>query len=332
MRILAAPPASVLSTSTGALEEGAFRGPLPRVDLGPGESPLFRLAHHKKWTYLAIATDELLIGVAIVDLGYVANAFAFAFEKGRGMVIDRSAIGPPFAVRVSDDAEEGALARFALGGTRLCVERPVGSSAYDVDLRAKGIEVRARLDTLGAPPPVAVIAKLPGGCVNTTQKRALLPVTGTAILDGRTFRLDGGLAGIDYTHGFLARHTAWKWAFLLGRARSGEKVAINLVEGFVGEAECAVWVDDDLVPVGEGRFEFDAARPMDLWRVHTRCGAVDLAFEPGGVHAEEKNLGLVRSRFLQVAGTYRGTITLPGRAPLVLDAALGVTEEQDVLW
>ena len=332
MRILAAPPASVLSPTTGLPEEGAFRGPLPRVDLGPGDGSLFRLAHHKKWTYLALTTDELLLGLAIVDLGYAANAFVFAFEKGQGMLVDRTAMGPAFTVRVSDDAEEGALARFALGGTRLSIERPFGASAYDVDLRAKGVEVRARLETRGAPDAISAIATLPGRCMNTTQKRALLPVTGTAILDGRAFRLDGGLAGLDYTHGYLARHTAWKWAFLLGRARSGEKVALNLVEGFVGEAECALWVDGELVPVGEGRFEFDAARPMDLWRVQTTCGVVDLAFEPGGVHAEEKNLGLVKSRFLQVAGSYRGTINLPGRAPLVLDGALGVTEDQDVLW
>ena len=332
MRTLTAPPQSALSPSTGQPEEGAFRGPLPRVDLGPGESAFFNLAHHKKWTYLAIATDELLIGAAIVDLGYAANAFAFAFEKGKGMLVDRTAMGPAFAARVSDDAEEGAHARFALGGTRFEVARTRGSSAYDVDLRAKGLEVRARLETAGAPPPISAIAKLPERCVNATQKRALLPVVGTAILGDRTFRLDGGLGGIDYTHGFLSRHTAWKWAFLLGRARSGEKVALNLVEGFVGEAECALWIDDELVPVGEGRFDFDAARPMDLWRVHTTCGAVDLAFEPGGLHREEKNLGLVKSRFLQVAGAFRGTITLPGRAPLVIDSALGVTEDQDVLW
>jgi hypothetical protein len=332
MRTLAAPPASVLSPSTGLPEEGAFRGPLPRVDLGPGDGRLFKLAHHKKWTYLALTTDTLLIGLAIVDLGYAANAFAFAFEKGRGMLVDRTAMGPAFAVRVSDHAEEGALARFAFGGTRFALTRPFGASDYDLDLRAPDLEVRARLSTVGAPPPIAAIAKLPGRCVNATQKRALLAVEGTAILAGRSFRLDGGLGGIDYTHGFLARHTAWKWAFLLGRARAGEKVALNLVEGFVGEAECALWIDDELVPVGEGRFEHDLARPMDLWRVHTTCGAVDLAFEPGGLHHEEKNLGLVRSRFLQVAGAYRGTINLPGRPPLVIDGALGVTEDQDVLW
>lgn len=332
MRKLLDPPPSVLSASTGAPMDGSFRGPLPRVDLSSVDGALFRLAHHKKWTYVGIATDEVYVAVAIVDLGYVANAFAFAFEKGSGMLFDRSSLGPPFAVQLGDDAEEGVLGRFELGATRFRVERPAGASAYDVDLRAPGFELRARLDTAGAPPPISAIARLPGRCLNATQKRALLPVTGTATINGRTHRLDGGLAGIDYTHGLLARHTAWRWAFALGRAASGEKVGLNLVEGFVGEAECAVWVDGDLIPVGEGRFDFDPKRPLDPWRVRTADGGVELRFEPGGIHQEHKNLVVAKSHFLQPVGAYSGTLTLPGRAPLTLDRVLGVTEDQDVLW
>ncbi|HVY48825.1 MAG TPA: DUF2804 family protein, partial [Minicystis sp.] len=143
--------------------------------------------------------------------------------------------------------------------------------------------------------------------------------------------LGPAFAGYDHTHGLLARRTAWRWAFAMGRAKSGEKVAFNLVEGFVGEPECCVWIDDELHPVGEGRFLFDAKHPLEPWRVRTTCGAVDLRFSPGAMHAERKDFGLVRSHFVQPVGAYAGAIEVGGKK-LELEGVLGVTEDQDVLW
>ena len=193
--------------------------------------------------------------------------------------------------------------------------------------------IDARLSTEGAPPPIGVVAGLgEKDLVNATEKGALLAVTGAAAIAGRGSSLDGGLGGYDYTHGYLARHTAWRWAFLLGRAESGERVGLNLVQGFVGEPECALWVDGELYPLAEGRFTFDPRRPTEPWQVRTADESVDLRFEPGGIHQEHKNLGVITSRFIQPVGCFSGTIRVPGRAPLVLSRALGVVEDQDVLW
>jgi hypothetical protein len=168
--------------------------------------------------------------------------------------------------------------------------------------------------------------------VNTTEKRALLAVRGEVKLAGTRHSLDGGLGGYDYTHGLLARRTAWRWAFAQGVARSGERVAFNLVEGFVGEPECALWAYGQLHPLAEGRFSFDAASPVSPWKVGTADGSVDLEFSPGGAHVEHKNFGVLASRFIQPMGVYRGTIRVDGHPPLELDEVLGVTEDQDILW
>jgi hypothetical protein len=107
-------------------------------------------------------------------------------------------------------------------------------------------------------------------------------------------------------------------------------VALNLVEGFVGEAECAAWVDGEVFPLGEGRFTFDAKNPLREWRVESEGGGVDMRFNPGGAHDEHRNLGVVSSRFLHPIGAYTGKLRAGGRE---LDVtALGVTEDQDVTW
>lgn len=333
-RSFADPPSSVIDPGSRAPRFGAYRGALPPADFGPlGCNTLYRVAHHKRWVYAAIASNDLFLGVAIVRLGYAANAFAFLKVRGEdGLRFDRSLMGPPFAATVADAGGEGCDARYRIGRVSMRIARRSGASHYEVDVGMKDLVVQARLHAAAAPPPLGVIAPIPGGLVDVTEKRVLLPAEGEVTAHGKRFRLENAVGGLDFTSGYLARRTAWRWAFAMGRARSGERVAWNLVEGFVGEPECAVWIEDALHPVGEGVFVLDRSRPLSPWQIRTRDGAVDVTFEPGGLHAESKDLVLVKSRFVQPVGTFRGRIAIPGAAPLEVEAVPGVVEDQDVLW
>jgi len=334
MRTLSPPPDSVLDPDGRRPRTGSYRGPLPPVDLGPlGHGPLFRLARHKRWLWGTLISDELLLGFAAVDLGYAANAFAFALDRtAKRLLADRSVLGAPFCVRIGERTEEGCEARFERGRELVRVTRPVGSPAYEVEVALGALRIEARLDTTAAPPPLSAVVELAPNGVGTTQKRTLLAGSGGGSIGDRPFSLDGALGGLDYSNGYPPRHTVWKWCFLLGRALSGERIGLNLVEGFVGEPECAVWIGDELHPLAEGRFELDRKDPLAPWRIRTADAAVQLEFEPAGAHRERTNLGLIASHFVQVAGHFRGTVAPPGRAPLELDGVPGVAEDQDMLW
>jgi hypothetical protein len=334
MRILEQAPDAAIDPHTGTPRFGSYLGALPRVDLkAVTGGHLARIARRKRWLYFMIASDDLLVAICVVRLGYVANAFAYAFDRRTlRMRATRSAIAPPVACEVGDTGGEGCVARFRFGGARVSIERPRGSMAYVVEASFKDFELRALVDSTGAPPPLTAIAPIPGGRVNTTEKRALMEASGEITIEGQRFSLDGALAGTDYTHGLLARHTAWRWAYLLGYAKTGERVGMNLVQGFVGEPECAVWIDGDVFPLSEGRFAFDRDRPLDEWRISTADGGVSLRFSPGGMHAERRSLGLVKTNFVQPAGIYTGAIRTHGGREIRLDRVLGVAEDQDVIW
>ncbi|MBI5488687.1 MAG: DUF2804 domain-containing protein [Deltaproteobacteria bacterium] len=334
MRVLGPPPDAVVDPVTGTLRCGSFRGPLPPVDLRPlGRDLLSRAVRRKRWLWGTIVSDEALLGFAVVDLGWLASTFAFAWDRReRRMLVDRSALGPGFRGLVNDRAEDGCEARFGGGRTRARVARRLGTTAYEVDVELGELRIEATLESASAPPPLSAIVELPPDAVATTQKRALLAASGRASVGERTFALDGAVAGLDYSHGYPPRRTIWKWCFALGRARSGEPIGVNVVQGFVGEPECVVWVGDDVHPVGEGHFEFDRGNLLAPWRIRTTDGAVELKFAPGGMHREEKNFGVIASHFVQAAGTFDGTIALPGRAALELDGVAGVAEDQDMLW
>lgn len=325
---LAPAPVSFLDARTGAPAYGAYSGPLPSVVLGP-LGLRDRIARRKRWVYVAVATDEMWFSLAIVRTGYAATAFAFAYDlRGNRMMLDRTVLGPSAVARVSDDFHaQGEIARFAMGKTTLALTRR--GSALDVRVRMRDLEIDAAVDEGSGPPAITAITRLGDGLVNGTEKRALLSLRGRARCGHREVVLDDGVAGYDYTHGLLPRHTQWRWAFALGKAKSGEPFGFNVVQGFVGEAECAAFVGDDVVPIAEPRFELDVAEPMGPWRI--QGDGIDLAFRPGGVHAQHTNLVVVKSRFVQPVGVFTGTIRAGGREVRV-ESLPGVVEDQDVLW
>lgn len=343
------PPApGTVENAAGLPAFGAYAGELPEVDLrrlsgSYGLSAPLRLLKHKRWVYTLVATPEVVAAFSIADLSYTANSFAVVVDLvGGKVVLDTSHLGlsGPLA-RVGNRPGEGLSARFRTLGARLGLERGLGRERYEVDvdvtavpLLRPGMRWRGSILAAGGPTALTVISPVrEDGVVNVTQKRAGMLALGTLEAGGRTWSLDGGVAGMDYTNGYLARHTAWRWAFGLGRLPDGTAVGLNLSAGIHESGkvnENVLWLGDRMVPLGHAHFHFNALDVMDEWRVTTAGGGVDLHFRPVHVHRELRDYKLVRSRFLQPFGTFEGTVKVDGQ-PLRLKLS-GVTEDQDILW
>ena len=336
-----------VTDAAGRARIGTYEGGLGRVELGalkPSPSRLGRLARRKRWHYSLLTSPEVVALLAVVDLGYTANAFACAVDLGTKKVLaDESFLSPPGPwAKVGDHPGEGLSARFKTVGARLAAERPSGEVDYRLSVevaagRAKGKQ-RFALDALvradGAR-LLTVIAPVAQSGVNITQKSAAMASRGKLEAGGKVFSLEGGLAGMDYTQGLLARRTAWRWAFAIGRDAEGAPIGLNLVEGFnelVPEAnENALFTRDGLTPLGRARFSFDRGDYTRHWRAETVDGAARLEFTPIHVHHELRDLKLVKSRFVQVVGLFHGEVRQGDRI-VRFDAVPGVTEDQDVLW
>ncbi len=326
MRDLVEPPSELMLS--GEPRFGSVRGGLPRMDFGAiPRGRLWQMTHRKRWSYAAVADASVLVGAAIVSLGYAATALFFVLDrKARRMLVDRSVLGPGTAARFTDDGSGRRSARFELGRTRFAI----GDDGVTIDLAGDlPAHVLLRTKDVGAT-PIAAVVPIEGGFANATEKR-LLAGECEVVAGGKRFVLDDATCALDHTHGYLARHTAWRWALGMGRAVSGERVAFNVVEGFVGEPECGFWIDGELFACEEGSFDYDAEHPERPWTLRTRCGSLDLRFSPAAVHREEKDMFVIRSSFVQPAGDFEGTIRAGDRV-LSVAALPGVTEHQDVLW
>jgi hypothetical protein len=311
----------------GAPHFGSFAGGLPKLELGPtGRSALWNLAHAKRWTYAAVADESVFAAAAVVRLGYASTALAFALDRRTGrMLFDRSVMGPPTAATFTDDGAGRRSGRFRWGPAGF----DLGDARVTVDFKGRSpfhIGVRAGVPSA---PPISAVVPIVDGYASATEKR-IADAEGEVVAEGKRFLLSRATVGLDHTAGFLARHTEWRWAFGFGYAGDpAVKVGFNLVAGFVGEGECAAWVGEKLVPLGEGRFTY--GDPRSPWRVTTSCGALDVLFRPSAMHSEEKNLLVARSHFVQPVGAFEGTLRV-GNRTIELKNIPGVTEHQDVLW
>lgn len=323
-------PAAVIADGIPA--HGRYAGRIARIDwsaLRPRPSWLWRRLHHKRWHYVGLGNAQLFVGVAIVDVGWTCTAFAYLFDRGRRRLLaDWSQDGlPGLQAGVSDAPLAGADTWFRGPGARLSL-RHEADDLLSLNVATRRLRIAAVLDLRTMAPPLLAIGPIQGGLAHATQKTSALPVQGWATAEGQRFVLDGAWAAVDASNGLLARDTAWRWA----SAHRGD-VGFNLQQGYFGQQENVLWLDGQPVALAAARFEFDARRPLDPWRVRTDDGLLDLVFTPEGARAADKNFGFAASRYVQPIGSFAGTLCAgPHAEPRRVTDLLGVTEDHRSLW
>lgn len=341
MRTLSDVPWDAIDRTTGLPRHGSYRGSLRAVDLTRlSPDPLERLARHKRWVWATVTTRELVIAFAVVDLGYAASTFGYAWSATEGMLVDVAQLGLPMLSRVRRTATDRVHAKYAspplAPKARVEVREPTGGERIEVDVSLPRLSLHGVASFGGGPVPMTAIAPLAGregGLLNTTEKRVLAPFAGSAMVNGRRFDLEPGDAhfGWDVTEGLLGRTTRWKWAFAQGRTVEGTPFALNLVEGFVGEPECTLWIDGRVVPVGEGRFVHDESDPLRPWQGTSTDSAIDFHVTPTAMHSDRQDLKLIKSRFVQALGLGSGVVRAEGKEHRFEGVPI-IVEDQDMLW
>ena len=327
------PPAPAkLAGEDGAPHSGLFAGALGDAGFAELRAPyapsfLERRLIEKKWQYLFVATEEMMFSLAIIDTGYLASGICAVFDRGsRRLLADENPVLPSISAQIGDAPADGSSARLIGPGLRATIQRAGGR----ISVRASWghTDVELELDARESPAPLTAIAPVAGaGRFDFTQKTVLVPAQGEVRCGNATFPVRGELAGLDYTHGFLARETAWRWAFATGRAGT-RRVAFNFSEGFLqGQGENAIWIDSGPQPAGKISFTFDGAAPLSPWRIRSEDGSVDLVFQPEGYRAQTIDLKLILSKYLQPFGTFSGRLH-----GVQVDGLAGVAEDHAARW
>ncbi|MFZ6646980.1 DUF2804 domain-containing protein [Undibacterium sp. TJN25] len=331
---LAGVPGKLLDEQ-GQPQCGKFAGKMESLDWRGLAAPhkrgaLWRYFHHKRWQYVALATDDLFCGIAIVDLGWINTAFAYAFDRRQGREVGSfSQDGiPGLTASIGMRPAAGADSSFSFLGKRISYRHDATANCYQLRLRDGQFEIDADIDANAAAPFLLAIGPVRGGTVHATQKSSGMAVRGEVRASGKQYALDAGIASVDYSSGFLGRETSWCWASAHGR-----DVGFNLQAGYFGEQENALWLDGELFGLGAAQFDFDPAHPMSPWHITTSDGLLDLQFQPEGLRREDKNLLVAASRYVQPIGMFSGWVKSgPDASPRAVHKLAGVTEDHFSRW
>lgn len=325
---LAAPPASIFEGGRPNL--GRFAGPLPVVELERTGLSHLRL---KEWHYTSITTEQHFVAFAMVQLGYVANVFAYVVDRRRPARARMMETLVPFG-RGLDFAPSSVAGttHYRRGRDRIAVTHRESGFSVRIDLAVDGTRLDGAFDCVeGA--SASLVHRLPSGGLAYTHKGTLYRTVGTLRYGDESLLTGEAHATLDWTRSQAERTTTWKWASFAGRDTAGRLVGLNLSAEVYDDPngdsqENFLYTEAGAIPLGGVRFELPRAPLHMPWRIASRVGdEVDLAFEPLGARSQNVNLGLLESRFVQPYGLYHGRVH-----DREVRGTFGVAEDHRSVW
>jgi len=293
----------------------------------------------KSWQYMTAATDELFLAFVVGTAGFASNGFVYAAELGSGSVHKRFAITPlQMGTRVAPSSATGSHS-FRARGLGVAIENLDGGRRFAAHVDAKtegGGQLTADLAFASKPADehLALCVPLPGGRWNYTHKFAAFSVTGSVVIDGKTFAFPEGkgFGTMDFTKMYALRHAVWKWVALCGRTKHGQVIGLNLVDPTPDApvSENAVWIDGKREAITGVELASQTDEGPSPWRV--RAETVDLSMKAVAHVSQRLDLPLVRHRLRHVIGSFSGRVRTANGRVYDLENVIGIAEDYDTWW
>ncbi|MCA6063967.1 DUF2804 domain-containing protein [Thalassolituus marinus] len=299
-------------------------------------SSLAKKLGFNQFEFVSFLSKELIVGLAVVDLKLVSNAFLYLYEPETGKFEEFSFLQPlGMGTQIEPRPNDGS-ASFIKGGNRFLIHASTTPGVRRVQVSlARGVEIDATIDESTAYDPLLICTRAGYQGWVFTQKSAARICNGSIRWHEREFDLQsiGALAAVDWTGGYMRRETFWNWGSLSCRLRDGRRLGFNLAAGVneTGHSENALWLDDKLIKIDMVDFMFDRYHPTHSWAMRSSDGIIDLHFEPSGRRQDKTNALFIASNFSQYFGRYHGEIRLPDET-ITLEGEWGLSEDHFARW
>ncbi len=307
-------------------------------------APRFRL---KEWHYASVVTPGWFLAFAVVQVGYVANLFAYWLDLadpqrpwqceqlsplGRALHFGPSSLAGQTVWQHHDQ-------RVAITSTHGPDGRGHWLVELDLPLTRHGDRPRRLKGTLEMQggEALALVHRLGSGHAAYTHKECGQPCSGSLALGDRRLEVHG-LASLDWTRSHAERITRWKWASAALLLPDGRNVGLNLSAQVYDDAaghsrENALWLQGRRFPLRGVEFEMPHHPDAQPWRIQSLVGdEVALEFRPLGARRQNLRLGLVTSKFIQPYGLFTGLVRPQGHSAIRLTDAFGVVENHYAKW
>lgn len=295
----------------------------------------------KKWRFnqfqfISFIAPDFILGLAIVDLKLVSNAFLYWYDTQTGQFNEYSFLQPlAHQTGIAPFPNQGK-SYFHQGKNRIEIQASTtpGVRLVSVDLGDQ-LQIRASIDESSHYQPLSVCARAGYSGWVFTQKSAARRCDGFIRINTKNYDLQqsGALAAVDWTGGFMRRETFWNWGSLSCTLKDGRRLGFNLAAGVneTGFSENMLWLDERPIKIDMVDFRFDRYQKHLGWQLTSNDGIVDLHFTPKGKRQDKTNAFFIASNFTQYFGQYQGEIRLPNET-IILDGQWGLTEDHYAKW
>ena len=306
------------------------------------DKPCGKLAKKFKFNqfqFISITCDELVIGLAIVDLKIASNCFVYAYNLKTEQLDEHSFVNLFSKNTLIEPQPNSGNSYFKKGDNSVYVnttDRP-GERKVTVKISTTLI-LDAIINESDNYLPLSVCARAGYTGFHFTQKSAALNCSGTLLLKNTRYDFShmNALACVDWSAGYMRRETFWNWASLACKLPDGRYLGLNLSAGVIetGFTENAIWLDGKLYKIDMVDFKFNRYGneiDCDKWELHSNDGLINLTFEPVSQRFDKTNLLIVATNFTQKIGRYFGQITLPNEV-ITLNGQWGLAEDHYSKW
>jgi len=283
-----------------------------------------------QFCFIGIISKEIMAGLAVVDLKYASSAFFYACSRNDKKIIEIKKTGIPLKTDISISSDPSDPA-FCFISDTLSIE----FSNSRVLVKSEKIKLDAILDFSDISPLRLCTRAGYRGWVYT-EKSTPLNIKGTLDIQGRKILLESPetLALMDWTSGYMRRHTCWNWASTASQLADGRKLGLNLSWGVneTGWTENAFWLDDKMIRCSNSIFVFNRDDLMKPWKIYSEDGKIDLEFIPEAIRSEKIWALVAASRFTQLAGLFNGVLRTADGEEIFLGGIPGWTEDHYAKW
>lgn len=307
-----------------------------RTVLDRKRSTLAKRFKFNQFQFISFMSNELIVGLAIVDLKLVSNAFLYLYDPQTKQFEEFNFL-QPFArsTRIEPQPNNG-ISEFKSGQNSFSIKASTLPGIRHVNVKiGKKVEIDATIDETTHYNPLEICTRAGYNGWVFTHKSAAQTCNGSVRWQQKNYDLKeiGALAAVDWTGGYMRKHTFWNWASLSHRLDNGHLLGFNLAAGVneTGFTENAVWLDGRLIKVDMVDFLFDRYHPKHSWAIRSADGIIDLHFTPEGQRSDKTNAGFIISNFSQFFGRFSGEIHLPNET-IILQDAWGLTEDHFAKW
>ncbi len=281
-----------------------------------------RRSQRKAWIFIGAYTKDLMVGLAIVDAGYMANAFSYFYVPSENLYKEQKVL-LPYGFPNNFDAglhDKWTLRNFNIETFRNVLRANVkGSFHMEIEMDHNDNGLSFICPTVDRP-------------FNFTYKNLNLQTKVKVYYKGKEYGMDGKIGGVDFSKGYPPRKTFWNWAMVCGETSEGIPVGMNLFRGHNGKYENAAWIGDERILLSNTNFTYNKSKPLDKqdWKLDTEDGLVKLNFTPSKARAEKINIKFLQHDFTQPFGKFEGTIKHGDKIHEVV--GYGPVEDHESLW